>query len=318
MTQNKKKALKTSLLALIAAISLVFTGCMNAGDSDENEIVAYKMEDRSGVEMMFPVEVETVISTSPATTETIIHLGYANKLVAVDSYSAEVQGVPEGIEILDMVNPDLETMAALNPDVIFMSSINVYGEDNPYKALTDLGITVTSIPSATSIEAIKDDIMFIGRVLDIESGAGEIVVHMQQQIDDIFWAVRNEESVDVYFEIAPAPSMYSLGSDTFMNEIIELLNGVNIFGEESGYLATSPEAVIEKDPDFIFTSVNYSEDAVGEIKSRAGFDAVTAVENDDVYYIDANKSSRPNEFVVEAMQEMAELMYPHVFESEDE
>ena len=51
----------------------------------------------------------------------------------------------------------------------------------------------------------------------------QIVDNMKSQIDEI--AKKGESIQDkkkVYFEIAPAPNLYSFGNSTFLNEMIEL------------------------------------------------------------------------------------------------
>ena len=63
----------------------------------------------------------------------------------------------------------------------------------------------------------------------------------------------------------------------------------------------------------ILTSVNYIEDPIGEIMSRAGWDVVTAVANNEVHYIDNGKSYLPNQYIVDALIEMAVAVYPEAY-----
>jgi iron complex transport system substrate-binding protein len=63
-------------------------------------------------------------------------------------------------------------------------------------------------------------------------------------------------------------------------------------------------------PDVIITNVDYIDDAVGVIKSSEGWENVTAIQNDAVYYIDANASNQPNNHVIDALIQMAKYVYP--------
>ena len=63
----------------------------------------------------------------------------------------------------------------------------------------------------------------------------------------------------------------------------------------------------------ILTSVNYIDDPVGEILARAGWESVTAVQNGDVYAIDANASNQPSQNIVVALREMLAAVYPEVY-----
>ena len=51
------------------------------------------MKDREGNEFNVPKQVNTIISTAPSNTEVLVALGLADKLVAVDKYSVDVEGV---------------------------------------------------------------------------------------------------------------------------------------------------------------------------------------------------------------------------------
>jgi iron complex transport system substrate-binding protein len=114
----------------------------------------------------------------------------------------------------------------------------------------------------------------------------------------------------VYFEISAAPFMYSFGDGVFLNEIIEIIGAENILAGQDSWLSVAEESVLDADPDVILTSVNYIDDPVGEIKSRAGWQTITAVANGDVYYIDADASNRPNQNIVKALHEIALAVYP--------
>ena len=81
----------------------------------------------------------------------------------------------------------------------------------------------------------------------------------------------------VYFEIGPAPNLYSFGNSTFLNEMIELVGAENIFKDINGWTSPSEEAVIDANPDVILTNVNYVENSIEEIKSRKGWENIKAI-----------------------------------------
>ena len=53
---------------------------------------------------------------------------------------------------------------------------------------------------------------------------------MKSQINEIAEKAKNiKDKKKVYFEIGPAPNLYSFGNSTFLNEMIELIGAENIF-----------------------------------------------------------------------------------------
>src|SRR5699024_8425015 len=112
---------------------------------------------------------ESIASLAPSITEVLVDMGYGDNLVAVDGPESEnKEGVPEDIVFMDLMNPDVEQLIALQPDVVFASSMSIGGGEDPLQAVKDEGIPVVYIPSSESIEEVYKDILFIGEVLDDE------------------------------------------------------------------------------------------------------------------------------------------------------
>jgi len=273
--------------------------------------------DREGNEITVPDTVERIVSTAPSNTEVLVALGLADKLVAIDKYSADVEGLPEGVPQIDFRNADAEAIVELSPDLLIASGHNKVDGEDPYALLKEAGICVAYIPSSDSIQGICDDILFIGALTGETEKAQSLADEYQKQIADIkavAAGIPEEEKKTVYFEIMPAPDLYSFGAETFLNEFIEAIGAKNIFAGETGWLAPSAEAILEANPDVILTNVNFTEDPIGEILSREGWDAITAVKEKAVYPIDTNASSRPSQLSVKALLEMAKAVYPEYYD----
>ena len=295
-----------SLITSIIVFSFILVGC------SKKDVV---ITDREGNEVTISNKLERIISIAPANTETLVELGLADKLVAVDQYSSDVAGIPENIEKIDFTNPDAETIISLNPDLIIASGHNKSGSsDDPFKLVKEAGISVVYIPSSESIQGIYDDIMFIADITNTKEKGQEIVDNMKSQIDEISQKAKNvKEKKKVYFEIGPAPNLYSFGNSTFLNEMIELVGAENIFKDENSWLAPTEESIIERNPDVILTNVDYIDNPIQEIKSRPGWENINAVKNNQVYLIDKNSSSRPSSHIIKALNEMAKAIYPDVY-----
>ena len=294
------------VLTTVLVVMLAMVGC-----SSKETIV----KDREGNDVTLPNKMERIISTAPSNTEILVELGLADKLVAIDTYSSDVEGISDDVEKIDFLNPDAEAIIGLEPDLIIASGHNKSGSsDDPFKLVKEAGISVVYIPSSESIQGIYDDINFIADITNTKQKGQEIVDNMKSQIDEISQKAKNiKDKKKVYFEIAPAPNLYSFGNSTFLNEMIELIGAENIFKDENGWIAPSAESVIDKNPDVILTNVNYIDNPIQEIKDREGFENINAVKNNQVYQIDKNSSSRPSQHIIKALNEMAKAIYPNVY-----
>lgn len=297
------------ILALIIALSMfIISGCSSQQDRT--------VTDREGTEVNIPKKIEKIISTAPSNTEVLMALGLGDKLVAIDKYSTDIEGVNTELPQIDFSNPDAETIIGLEPDIVIASGHNKTGStEDPFKVISEAGIPVVYIPSSDSIDGIYKDIEFIADVVNEKSKGKEIIDDMKAQVDEIK-AIGDTiaDKKSVYFEISPAPYLSSFGKSTFLNEMIEIIGAENIFANEDGWISPTAEAIIDANPDVIITNAEYMDNPTGEIKSRNAWENINAIKNNEVYLVDKNASSRPSQNVVKALKQMAEAVYPEYYE----
>lgn len=300
---KKRSKILSVVFAMMFSLAL-FTGC---GDTTKT------MTDREGNEFTLPKKVEKIISTAPSNTEVLVELGLSDKLVAIDKYSADVEGINADLPQIDFRNPDAETLISLEPDIIIASGHNKVGEEDPFQLVKEAGIPVVYIPSSYSIDGIYGDIEFIAEITGTEKQGTEIIENMKKEVEAIKEiGDKITDKKKVYFEIGSTPSLYSFGKDTFLNEMIQIIGAENIFANEDSWISPTPESVIDANPDVILTNVPDTDgvSAVDEIKSREGWDSITAIKEGQIYSIDKNSSSRPSQNVIKALKEMAKAIYP--------
>lgn len=272
--------------------------------------------DPSGAAISLPDTIEKIIVLAPSITETLLALGMGDSIIAIDTQT-QAQGYKElaaDLPAFDLMTPDAEQLAALAPDVMFVSGMSMANGENPFQPLIDLGVCIVTIPSSESIAGIYEDIAFLGAVVDKQDEAAALVDNMRAEIERIGAIGKTiTEKKSVYFEIAAAPYAYSFGSGVFLNEMIELIGATNILADQQSWLSVELEGVVAKNPDVILTNVNYVENPTQEIMDRSGWGEVSAVKNKAVYAIDNMASSLPNHNIVKALAEMAKAVYPEQY-----
>jgi len=295
-------------LWLIILVIFLFTGC--------NAFKGKEIIDRSGRTVTIKNDVKRIVSTAPSNTEIIADLGQAHRLIAVDKHSADIEGIPANLPLLDFFYPDAEVLISLEPDLIIASGHNTTGTgEDPFRLLRETGIPVVYISMSKSITDIIIDIMFIAELLNAEDEGINLVNSMIAQISEIAQIAANiEKRKTVYFEISAAPQMMSFGKDSFINDMISTAGARNIFENENWLVTPGAESIILLNPDVILTNVNYIDDPIGEIKNRSGFNHITAVINNNVYQIDNNSSSRSSARITLALGQISRAVYPELYE----
>ena len=321
--KRKQKMMKRRITALLMSMMLlVLTACGGQTVVEEPTETMSEMTaslpttDPSGASIVIPDQVDSVVALAPSICEVLVALGVEEKLIGYDLQSVGIAGLPESVPTFDMVNPDVEQLTALAPDMLIVSNLSLYDQEAPYQPLIDAGVCVICVPTSESVEDVRSDIRFLAAALRV-SGEGERVVDEMdaelERLSAIVSDIPEEERKSAYFEISPAPYLYSCGSGTYLHEMIELAGGRNVLADQSGWLSVEAETVVADNPDVIFTNVNYTDAPVEEILGREGWAGVSAVMNEDVYYIDNMSSSLPNQNIVTAVEQMAKALYPERF-----
>ncbi|GHU93590.1 ABC transporter substrate-binding protein [Spirochaetia bacterium] len=304
--------MKQKTAAVLLLMFLILTGCNRSQGGGAGARAAANPGGTAGSAAV----INRIISTAPSNTEIIIGLGLGNRIIATDKYSMEISGLPPDIAEIDFFYPDPEAIIGLAPDIIITSEHNVYGAgDDPFRLLKEMGIAVVYLPTSNSIADIYRDIENIAAALGAAEKGNELIRTMREQIDRIA-APGNSitEKKSVYFEISPAPNMVSMGRETFLGEMIELIGAQNVFADKNGWIAPGAEAVLERNPDVILTNVSFIDDPVGEIKNRDGFHTIKAVRDNAVYTIDTDSSSRPSQHIILALRQIAHAVYPDYYD----
>ena len=123
---------------LIIILILLLSGCSSA---KEKQII-----DRTGRAVIIKNSINRIISTAPSNTEIIFDLGQADKLIAIDKHSVNIEGIPAGLPLLDFFYPDAEVIINLEPDLIIASGHNATGSgEDPFRMLREIGIPVVYI-----------------------------------------------------------------------------------------------------------------------------------------------------------------------------
>ncbi len=222
---------------LLGAISLL--GAMVALPAH-----ALQMTDDRGVVVTFAQPPQRIVSLLPSLTETVCELGQCQRLVGVDRYSnfpASVRALPQMGGGLD---PSIEAIVALKPDVVLMATSARASE-----RLQALGVKVVALEPKTHADVRRvlekvgqllgvDDAQRVWRVID----AG--VMAAAQSVPAAARGTR------VYFEVNSAP--YAAGEASFIGETLSRLGARNIVPASLGpFPQLNPEYVVRANPDLI-------------------------------------------------------------------
>lgn len=293
------KKLVSLFLALVMAFSLTAAFA---------ESTAVTVTDMAGREITLDAPATKVVALTASDCEILAALGAEDTLVGRGEYCDYPESVLEVPAVQSGADTNLEQIIALEPQVVVMAKMAQTEEQ--VAALEKAGIRVV-VSDAQDIEGVYTAIRLIGALVGRNDEAEAMVADMQSTFADI--AAKSENTgKTVYFEVSPLQwGLWTAGKGTFMDELATMCGLTNAFADVEGWAEISEEQVLERDPDYIVTiSMYYGEGPtpVEEIKSRAGWDVLKAVQNDAIFNADSNEVSRPGP----RLKDAAEALYTFV------
>lgn len=264
---------------------------------------AFDLVDDRQVTVTFAQSPQRIVSLLPSLTETVCELGQCQRLVGVDRYSNYPASVKKLPEVGGGLDPNIEAIVALRPDVVLMAM-----SSRAHERLQSLGIKVLALETKTHAD-VRRVLAVVGQLLQIPAPQGAdrvwrlIDAGMNAAAQSLPASTKNAK---VYFEVNRAP--YAAGASSFIGETLTRLQVKNIIGPELGpFPKINPEFVVRANPDIIMVGDrNYQ-----GMSDRPGWAAIRAVKDKRVCIFKPDDSDvlvRPGPRMAEGARIMAQCL----------
>lgn len=122
-------------------------------------------------------QIRRIVSLSPSITAMIIDLGCEEKLVGITQYCPKPN---TGASVIGTItNPNIEAIIALKPDIVIASDED--GATQKIQTLPPDTVSIYTLPSSTTFEAICNNYMKIAKLLHCEGYANTKIATYQKQ-----------------------------------------------------------------------------------------------------------------------------------------
>ncbi len=265
--------------------------------------------DMTGREITLDGPASKIVALTASDVEILYALGAGDLLVGRGEYCDWPAEVLEKPVVKSGAETNLEEILALEPDVVLMATMAQTVDQ--VNALEAAGVKVI-VSDAQNLEGVYTAIALIGSI----TGKNEEAAALAKEMQDTFAEVKAKSEntgKTVYFEVSPLQwGLWAAGKGTFMDELAEICGLTNAFAEVDGWGEVSEEQVLAKDPDYIVTTSMYWGEGptpVEEIVSRAGWDQLKAVQNNQVFNADSNAITRPGPRLMDAVKALYDFVY---------
>nr|WP_321412039.1 ABC transporter substrate-binding protein [uncultured Carboxylicivirga sp.] len=287
----------------IVLIAILIASCHSNNCSNEKSV---QFTDSNGKELKLDKVPQRIISCAPAITEVMFALHEEKKLVGRTSYCyypPEVESIPA---IGGLIDPSLEVMIKLKPDLVMAST---HFKKETANRIEQLGMPFAWLLSQESVSGAGDLIMNVGTLI------GE-----KEKADSLWKAIQADmkHTVELIPADQPKPQVYyvvgfgkggdfTAGGDTFISEMINLAGGINIAQDVNGW-NYNLETLMQKDPDIILIEPGMLE----AFCQHEHYKELKAVKNNRVYAVDQHMVQLNGPRVNQSLRVFAEIFYPQV------
>jgi len=244
-----------------------------------------------------------IVSLNPATTDLIFALGAGDRLVGRTHWDVYPEAAKAVRDLGSGIRPNVEAVLGMRPDLVILYA----SKDNRAAAseLRTAGVNTLSL----KIDHIADFYYAsrtIGRLLG-DSARGAIVADsVERTLKRVRATTQSLDKPTVFWHIWDAP-LITIGRGSYMNELIEIAGGRNIYGDvDQTSPAVSIEDVLKRNPRYIITGPEGSL----KIMKDPRWSEAPAVRDRRILVVDTAIVGRPSVRLGEAAESIARLLHP--------
>ncbi len=279
------------------------------------------LTDDMGREVTLDRQPRYFISLAPSVTETLYAMDMGDHLMAVTKWCDYPEAARElrdaGAQIGSMDQPNRETIAAYQPDVVIGTDLT---PSEIYAAIENPPKTVALVLRQESMEDIIDDIRLIGQAAGVPGKALRLMNRLEAEKAEVLARLaphRKEPPRKVLFLLSieeGGQAGWSPGRDTWVSDLIGQAHGINVAGELGpSWGEISMEALLSLDPEVILVRDGENPEAQARLQAEIAslpqhpvWRQVRAVREGRVRIVPYGPLNIPGPRVMEAFKAVAE------------
>lgn len=294
------------------AINFIFLFCILSFTflSSQEKII----KDSLGTSFSLLNPPQRIISLAPNITEILFSLGLGEKIVGLTEYCDYPAETSTKEKIGGMVDPNLEKIKSLNPDLV----IGFRG--NPIRfleRLKSLHVPVFALEIGKDLESVFSLIKIIGKITYKEKEAEELIASMNEKYLKIKAILRSAKHKPKVFLSLHGMGLWTCGKESFLHDLLTKAKGINIAGTvPRKWLNFNREQLIHEDPEVIIILAKSKGDfakAREWLGEHSHLEKVTALRENHIFFLDENLATRPGPRLIDALAQLARILHPELF-----
>jgi iron complex transport system substrate-binding protein len=271
---------------------------------------ALTVRDMQGRELSLAAPPQRIVSLVPSVTEMVFALGGEDRLVGRTDFCDYPAAVLTKTSVGGMINPSLEAIVALRPDLVIATSSG--NREETFKQLTRLGIPVYLV-AAERIAEVKDVARRLGALTGRDAAVGALLDTIERRVAGVREAVRPYGRPRVLYVLWPDPLIVP-GRRALVTELIEIAGGESLTAADAeDYPRYSLEAAVAKAPEIIVLANHGSKSGPIALDRWKRLTSLPAIKTGRIHSVDGNLMHRYGPRMLDGLEQLARAIHPEAF-----
>ncbi len=292
------------LLLCTALASGVLPGCRRRAPDGETRI----LKDGLGRTVQLPPHARRIVSLAPSVTDALLALGARDRLVGVTDFCVLPPGDAPVARIGGMLNPSLETIRDLRPDVLVATTSG--NDPSLAREAASLGLPLYTIHTP-DVESVLRSLLDLGRLIDEQERGRVLVADLRSRLSAVASSIASDRPVKVLFVVWGDPLVVP-GRSSFLTDALARAGGSSITSDApAAYPAFDVESAIARAPEAILTTTQ-NRAVLDRLRVEPAWSRVPAVRSGRLFVV-SEMIEQPGPKVVSGIEEVARRLHPGAF-----
>jgi iron complex transport system substrate-binding protein len=258
-----------------------------------------------------------IICAAPSVTEMVFALGRGDLVVGVSTFSFFPPEAADKPKIGGLFNPSKEKIFALQPDLVITQGRHTALS----RFCREQDIPLLSLHIET-LNQIKNALDKLGHLLKAREKARRLIGDLNTQLDSVRNKTASLPPRRIFLSLGHTPGdltgIMTASSGTFLQELIQLAGGINIFHDLSTrYPRVSKEVLLTRNPEVIIEILAEGLSHKNKTLLRRDWERLSrlpAVKEDRIHFLTQDYLLIPGLRVVKTAEAFARIIHPEAFD----
>jgi iron complex transport system substrate-binding protein len=266
--------------------------------------------DQTGRTVTLAAPPRRIVSLVPGVTEMVFAIGAEERLVGVTDFCDYPAAARKKRSVGGMLAPSLETLVALQPDLVVATDSGNTDETRVQLARLRLPVYLVSPKGIADVFRTMEQ---LGSLTGQAARAGDVVAGLERRVRAVAERVAARPRLRVLYVVWPEPLIVP-GRGAAVTELIELAGGASVTASAAeGYPRWSVEAAVAQAPEMILLARHGSGTGQVSRDKWERFAGQPAIRAGRIHNVDGDLFHRFGPRVVDALEILARLVHPEAF-----